>query len=306
MHGNAPIVVAVDGSESASLAVVWAAHAATVSSRPLRIVTVVHVPSFYYSEPYLAESFRDELEEEGRVRLAKAKELAERSAGHGVEVTTEGHRGRVANTLVELSQDARMMVLGSRGHGEFTGLVVGSTAVAVLAHASAPVVVIHSRRSEGVPTEGPVVVGVDGSEHSEAATAVAFEEASVRRTRLVAVHVWSDVSVQPTLGASPDDPHWSRIQSQEELVLAERLAGYRERYPDVTVERVVARDRPVRVLSGFAEDAQLIVVGRRGRGGLTGMLLGSTSNALIHTADCPVMVVRASPDITNVTHVQPS
>lgn len=290
-----PIVVAVDGSESASAAVVWAARAAQASSRPLRIVTVVHIPGFYYSEPYLAESFRDELEESGRAYLADAKKLAQQTAGPGVNVTTEGHRGRVANTLVELSKAARMVVLGSRGHGEFTGLVVGSTAVAVLAHAESPVVVIRGRTVDGQqpPAEGPVVVGVDGSEQSEAATAVAFEEASVRGATLVAVHVWSDVSVQPSLGAVPDDPHWSRIQAQEELVLSERLAGYQERFPDLTVQRVVERDRPVRVLSGFAEEAQLIVVGRRGRGGLTGMLLGSTSNALVHTADCPVMVVRA-------------
>jgi nucleotide-binding universal stress UspA family protein len=85
---------------------------------------------------------------------------------------------------------------------------------------------------------------------------------------------------------------WGGIQTGEEVVLSERLAGFQERYPDVTVERVVARDRPVRVLSEFAEKAQLVVVGSRGRGGFTGMLLGSTSNALMHTADCPVMIVR--------------
>ncbi|NLE78181.1 MAG: universal stress protein [Rhodococcus sp.] len=291
---NEPIVVAVDGSESASAAVVWAARAAQASSRPLRIVTVVHIPGFYYSEPYLAESFRDELEESGRANLADAKKLAQQTAGPGVNVTTEGHRGRVANTLVELSKTARMVVLGSRGHGEFTGLVVGSTAVAVLSHAESPVVVVRGRTVDGAPpNDGPIVVGVDGSEQSEAATAVAFEEASVRDVELVAVHVWSDVSVQPSLGAVPEDPHWNRIQAEEELVLSERLAGYRERYPDLSVRRMVERDRPVRVLSGFAEEAQLIVVGHRGRGGLAGMLLGSTSNALVHTADCPVMVVRA-------------
>ncbi len=142
------------------------------------------------------------------------------------------------------------------------------------------------------PTEGPIVVGIDGSESSKAAVEVAFEQAAARGASLVAVNVWSDVSVQPSLGASPEDPLWSSIQTGEEVVLSERLAGYQERYPDVTVERVVARDRPVRVLSEFAEKAQLIVVGSRGRGGFTGMLLGSTSNALLHTADCPVMIVR--------------
>lgn len=77
---------------------------------------------------------------------------------------------------------------------------------------------------------------------------------------MIAVNVWSDVSVQPSLGATPDDPLWSSIQTGEEVVLAEQLAGFTERYPDVVVERVVARDRPVRVLSEYAETAQLIVV----------------------------------------------
>jgi len=153
---------------------------------------------------------------------------------------------------------------------------------------------VRGRTLDGAPpAEGPVVVGVDGSVSCRDAVEVAFEEASARGATLVAVNVWSDVSVQPSLGAVPEDPHWSRIQTGEEIVLAERLAGYQERYPDVTVERVVARDRPVRVLSEYAEAAQLLVVGTRGRGGFKGLLLGSTSNALIQTADCPVLVVRS-------------
>jgi len=162
----------------------------------------------------------------------------------------------------------------------------------VAAHSECPVAVVRGRTLDGhPPTEGPIVVGVDGSESCKPAVAAAFEEAAMRSATLVAVNVWSDVSVQPSLGATPDDPHWSRIQTGEEVVLAERLAGWQERYPDVNVERVVARDRPVRVLSEYAEQAQLIVVGTRGRGGFKGMLLGSTSRAMLHTADCPVLIV---------------
>ncbi|MBH0118534.1 MULTISPECIES: universal stress protein [unclassified Rhodococcus (in: high G+C Gram-positive bacteria)] len=296
MSDPKPIVVAVDGSEAATTAVIWAARTAAARGLPLHIVTVVHVPSFYYSEPYLAQSFHQEMKDTARARLDSSAVLARQTAeeiGRPLEVTTAQVEGKVAQTLVDLSAHARQLVLGSRGLGEVKGLLVGSVTLAVAAHSHAPVAVVRGRTLDGAPpAEGPVVVGVDGSESCEAAVEVAFEEAAARRATLVAVNVWSDVSVQPSLGAVPEDPQWSTIQTGEEVVLAERLAGFRERYPDVVVERVVARDRPVRVLSEYAETAQLLVVGTRGRGGFKGLLLGSTSNALIQTADCPVIVVR--------------
>ena len=293
MTGIKPIVVGVDGSEAASAAVAWAARAAAALSLPLHIVTVVHIPAFYYTEPYLAESFKEELEDTAKARLGSARVHAKQTVDEPLDITTEQHEGKVSQTLIELSANRAPPCARSRGHGEFTGLLVGSTTSAVAAHGHCPLVVVRGRTMDGQPpTEGPIVVGVDGSESSKAAVEVAFEQAAARGASLVAVNVWSDVSVQPSLGASPEDPLWSSIQTGEEVVLSERLAGYQERYPDVTVERIVARDRPVRVLSEFAEKAQLIVVGSRGRGGFKGMLLGSTSNALLHTADCPVMIVR--------------
>lgn len=295
-----PIIVAVDGSDAASGAVIWAARAASARSVPLRIVTVVHVPAFYYSEPYLAQSFHEEMKTTARDRLANAGVLARKIVDDNngsVEISTEQIEGKVTNTLIELSSHADRLVVGSRGLGEVKGLLAGSVSTALAAHSVAPVVVVRGRTLDGAPpAEGPVVVGVDGSESCRAAVECAFEEAAARRATLVAVNVWSDVSVQPSLGAVPEDPHWARIQTGEEVVLAEGLAGYQERYPDVVVERVVARDRPVRVLSEYAESAQLLVVGSRGRGGFKGLLLGSTSNALIQTADCPVLVARSEVD----------
>lgn len=293
-----PIVVAVDGSEAASTAVIWAARAAAARALPLCILTVVHIPSFYYTEPYLAQSFHEEMKATARDRLAHAAVLARQvieDSGASVEVTTEQIEGKIAPALVNVSADADRLVVGSRGLGEVKGLLAGSVSTAVASHSHAPVVVVRGRTLDGAPpSDGPVVVGVDGSESCREAVEVAFDEASSRGATLIAVNVWSDVSVQPSLGAVPEDPHWARIQTGEEIVLAERLAGYQERYPDVMVERVVARDRPVRVLSEYAETAQLLVVGTRGRGGFKGLLLGSTSNALIQTADCPVLVVRSA------------
>ena len=138
-----------------------------------------------------------------------------------------------------------------------------------------------------------MVVGVDGSPTSEPALAMAFEEAAIRGAELVAVHAWVEFA-SDTVYASARQffVDWDAIENREREMLAERLAGWREKYPDVTVRRVVMGGRPARCLVEQAADAQLLVVGSRGHGGFAGMLLGSTSHALIHHAPCPLLVVR--------------
>lgn len=297
MSASKPVVVGVDGSEAASTAVVWAARTAAARRLPLQLVSVVHIPAYYYTEPYLVRGYGDDLKNAGRAHLDSAAVLAKEAAEDlgPLEIDTKLHEGRIAEILLQYAPQATMIVLGNRGLGEFSGALLGSVALAVAAHSTTPVAVVRGRTLDGrPPTEGPVVVGIDGSEISAAATEVAFREASARNAQLIAVNVWSDVSVQPSLGATEDDPHWSSIQAAEEAVLSERLAGLIEQYPDVPVQRVVRRDRPVRVLSEFSEQAQLLVVGSHGRGGFKGMLLGSTSAALMGTADCPVLIVRPS------------
>ena len=133
----------------------------------------------------------------------------------------------------------------------------------------------------------PVLVGIDGSPASEAATAVAFDEASRRNVELVALHAWSDVGITPVLGMD-----WHGYEDQGHEVLAERLAGWQEQYPDVHIRRRIVCDRPARWLVDESEHSQLVVLGSRGRGGFAGMLLGSVSTAVAEAAKCPVLVVR--------------
>ncbi|HUO41045.1 MAG TPA: universal stress protein, partial [Mycobacterium sp.] len=121
---------------------------------------------------------------------------------------------------------------------------------------------------------------------SELATAIAFDEASWRGVDLVALHSWSDADW------SEYDLEWSTIKAAAEETLGERLAGYRERYPDVTVRRVVVFDYPARHLLDASKSAQLVVVGSHGRGGFAGMLLGSVGSAVVHGAQVPVIVAR--------------
>ena len=157
-------------------------------------------------------------------------------------------------------------------------------------HAHCAVAVIHDAELPATtPTNAPVVLGVDGSQASEKATAIAFDEASRRGVGLVAVHTWNDAAVL-------DFPGFDIAQFRQSAheVLAERLAGWQERYPDMPVERVVAWDRPAPQLLLQSERAQLLVVGSHGRGGFAGMLLGSVSSAVVNGAKVPVVVARQS------------
>jgi nucleotide-binding universal stress UspA family protein len=132
-----------------------------------------------------------------------------------------------------------------------------------------------------------VLVGIDGSPASEAATALAFDEASRRGVDLVALHAWSDVGVLPVLGMD-----WHEYEDRGHEVLGERLAGWQEQYPDVRVRRRIVCDQPAHRLVDESAHAQLVILGSRGRGGFAGMLLGSVSTAVAESAPCPVIVVR--------------
>ena len=141
------------------------------------------------------------------------------------------------------------------------------------------------------PAQAPVLVGIDGSPTSQLATAIAFDEASRRRVGLVALHAWSDVGVFDGVTDS-GGIDWPELRSEEDETMAERLAGWCERYPDVSVRRVVVRDEPAHQLVDQSQWSQLVVVGSHGRGGFAGMLLGSISAAVVMLARLPVIVAR--------------
>jgi nucleotide-binding universal stress UspA family protein len=277
---NGPVVVGVDGSDASLAAVDLAVRMAVERHRPLR---VVH--AFVWSSLDLPPEGRLHDEAERVVRQAEAY-------AHGldpqVRVASEVVVGGAAEVLIQQSREAAMVVLGDRGRGGFGSLLLGSVAVQVTAHAVGPVAV-----ARGEPRrDGPVVVGVDGSPVSAAAIAFAADEAALRKTNLVAVHAWAQpVSTGPgdmlPLVYDPD-----LLAAEEARVLAESVAGLGANHPDVPVERELVEDRASAALIERSRRAQLVVVGSRGHGGFTGLLLGSVSHALLHHADCPVVVVR--------------
>ncbi|WP_435069131.1 universal stress protein [Amycolatopsis thermoflava] len=283
-------VVGVDWSEASTAAVRWAAADAVRHHDRLHLVHGFSPFTGRYGSTMPAlRALHDELVDNAKDFLAAAVRVARDAGGEELTVTTAMPEEHPAEALITASRGARALVLGASGAGGFTGVLAGTTAVQVVSHAQCPVVVVRGRAA---PAAGPVVVGVDGSPFSERALEAAFEEASWRGAPLVAVHAWSDEDLLGGLGSFPLVVDWEAVRQDEELVLAERLAGRQERYPDVKVDRVVVRDRPRHQLIDWSRQAQLVLVGSRGRGGFSGLLLGSTSQALIHHAECPVMVVR--------------
>lgn len=289
-----PVVVGVDGSESALHAVRWAAEEARRRNAQLRLVHVSFLaPVRHPKQMAPPPDYTAALLEQGRHWLDAALEAA-RGTVPGIEVVTDLRAGVVADALIGESSSAQLVVLGSRGLGGFTALLVGSVAIALSAHGHCPIVVIRSSTADGAPAgSGPVVVGVDGSELSDAALTFAFEAAAARAVPLVVLHTWLDVNAAGTWTSLQLTIDWDWFKAKEEQALAEHIAAWCNKYPHVEVRPVVARDRPDRALLKHGTGAQLIVVGCRGRGALKGMGLGSVSQTLLHHAECPVAVVRA-------------
>ncbi|WP_370962573.1 universal stress protein [Amycolatopsis sp. cg9] len=289
------ITVGVDGSAGSTAAVAWAAEIASLRRLELRIVHGLQLAGLYYGGGLPgagAEALFDALTADGERVVADARSLAA-SVGKDLVITTELPNEPPVPMLIDESRHARLLVVGRTGTGGFTGMLVGGTAGTVANHAHCPVAIVRGRDgSAAVPASGPVVVGVDGSPNSEQALAIAFEEASLREASLVAVHAWSDVTYEDTRGTARIRTQPEALREGEERLLAQRLAGWQEKYPDVEVSRKLVRDRPRHVLLEESETAQLVVVGSRGHGGFSGMLLGSTSQALVQHAGCPVLVVR--------------
>ncbi|OIR41022.1 universal stress protein [Corynebacterium sp. NML130628] len=294
MSNEEMVVVAVDGSPASHNAVRWAANTAAKRGIALQLAASYTMPQFLYAEGMVPpKELFDDLQKETIQKVDEARDIA-------LEVAPDikvGHvvaEGSPIDMLLEMSRTATMIVMGSRGLGGLSGMVLGSVSGAVVSHASCPVVVV--REDNNVTDEnkyGPVVVGVDGSEVSRHATEVAFEEAHARGAELVAVHTWIDTQVQgPGAGFSVTDEHWKAVQDEKDEILNGYLEESAAKFPEVQIRKVITRDRPVRALTEAAEGAQLLVTGSHGRGGFKGMLLGSTSRALLQSAPCPMMVVR--------------
>lgn len=297
------IIVGVDGSLSSKAAVEWGARDAATRNVPLELVHVVPpmvATGEGWSDIPVPDSYLRLQEEQANQVLEQAHKVAAEAVapGRAPQVTTEVVHAPIVPALVDSSWHAGMVVVGCRGQGAMGRALLGSVSSGLAHHAHCPVAVIHDEGSASTRTpHAPVVVGIDGSPTSELATEIAFDEASRRGVELVALHAWSDMGALdfPSMNWAPIE--WRNIKEKEEEILAERLSGWNERYPDVAVRKVVVCDRPGPRLLEQTQGAQLVVVGSHGRGGFPGMLLGSVSAAVVNSAQIPVIIARVPPGV---------
>jgi nucleotide-binding universal stress UspA family protein len=283
------VVVGVDGSAASDAAIPWAAHEAAMRGLPIKLINVV-APTLVSSAMAPNDTITQGQEDQARQIIDQARRVVDEVAGEKPrEIHTEVRYASVVPTLVDASNDAQMIVVGRSGLGAWGPDVLGSVTSGLLHHAHCPVAVVHAPESaqHEIREDAPILVGIDGSAASEAAVALAFDEALHRGVPLVALHAWSDVAVFPILGMD-----WRTYRDEGDEVLGERLAGWQERYPEVQVHRRLVCDVPARWLIDDSKDAQLVVLGSRGRGGYAGMHLGSVSSAVLQSVRAPVIVAR--------------
>lgn len=288
------VVVGYDGSEHAQTAAKFAVREAVAQHLPLRLVHSFTPPMGGAGLGYgtiLPADALDSMRDGIAVHLAEAgRGMAANNPG--LKVSESVSVGNAAACLLHESQDAALVVVGSRGMGGFKGLLLGSTGIQVAAHAACPVAVV---RGEPDPAANTVIVGVDGSEMSQAALTWAFGYASRHGFDLRVVHAWTVPSFDLLAAPAGPPPADTGLISQEETrATAESLAGFRSDYPDVTVTERVVQKTPVKALLDEAEDGVAIVVGTHGRGEVMGAILGSVSQGVLHKAKIPVIVVSPS------------
>lgn len=289
-HG---VVVGADGSASSQGAVRWAAREAVMRHTRLTIVHIadnISVPASTLAWPggRVPDEVLEIRENDARHVIAEAICAAQAAPGERPEIDSELLFGRPVPSLVDLSKDAQMVVVGRRGGTGRHQRLLGSVSSGLIHHAHCPVGVINDEDSSLSPSSArlPVLVGVDGSQASESALAIAFDEASWRAVDLVALRVLWNVDVSPLRMERTD------LQRVAEKTLAETIAAWKCRYPEVNVRVVVEFEDPARRLLEQSGTAQLVVVGNRGRGAVAEMLLGSVSAALAKEASTPVLVAR--------------
>ncbi len=285
------VTVGTDGSAGSRTALDWAVDEARRRGLPLRIVHVLEWPiqgGMVVSQT--AARVIEELRDNARSVLQEHYDHV-RAVASDVPVSGHLFDGNTAQQLIEESADADLLVVGQRGLGGFNGLLLGSVSAKVSSHAHCPVLVVPGDASTRPETAERVVVGMDGSEGAQLAAGVAFEEASRRRLPLLAVLAWITPGPMATQGPAQVDDEADGNAQRRLGELAESVTAWREKYPEVGVEERLVHAAPAAGLLSQLTSASLLVVGSRGRGGFRGLLLGSTSQAMLQHAPCPVVVV---------------
>ncbi len=302
------VVAGLDGSDAAMFAAHWAAEDAMRRGLTLRLVHVM-TPSAdgdYLAPQLVPSKVSDATRRWTRSLLHEARStlLAEFP---GLQVETVSSVGAPAAVLLTQSRQSTVTVVGTHGGGRLSDALFGSVGAHLASHTRGRVVFVPAERPEldegpspWRTVAGPVVVGVDGSAHTEAAIAFAFEEAAVRRSLLVALHTWND-KPQHEAVRRPHKAAIDGIHDQRHRNLVELTGRWSARYPTVPVRSMVLHGRPIPTLLGYLHEGpdgppQLLVVGGRTHVSVARLLLGTTGSALVRSASCPVAIVQGEPN----------
>ncbi|GAA4039063.1 universal stress protein [Nonomuraea soli] len=278
------VIVGVDGSASSMRATAWAAYEAALRDAPLRIVHA----TLRWNErlPLVRQPHRWDAERavSTGMMLDRAVQRA-RECAPGVDMSAELTDGGAEDALTAISDEAALIVVGSRGRGGFAGMLLGSVGRHLTARAACPVAIVRGQRPRH---GGEVAVGVTGLPGQEAVLEFAFREAELRGAGLRAVHAWSHPATRTPGDMQPLVYDTEEVGQEEGRLLAESLAGWRDKHPDVPVREDVRHTSAGAALVRVSADVGLVVVGARG-----GLLSpGPTAHALTHHARCPIVVVR--------------
>lgn len=282
-NGSSKVIACYDGSPDAKRALTWAVDFARTKDRPLRVIMAT-------GDLRLRQV--TELDQEWeRTRVADlSKDAHEAVAAVQLDdVELESVEAGPAPALILATDPSCVIVLGSRGHGRLAGALVGSVSQHVTQHAPCPVVVV---REQSNPEENRVVVGVDGSSGCEPALEFAFDYADSYGVPLTAIHVLQTLSPGPPYASRYVSDRFATEISHAEPIITEALARHVEEHPHVAMSREIVAGSVGRVLADASEQAALLVVGSRGRGAFTSLLLGSVGHAVLHNARCPVVIAR--------------
>ncbi|MEU5096256.1 universal stress protein [Streptomyces sp. NPDC020996] len=283
---NRPVTAGIDGSAASFAAAAWAAREAELRGTSLRLVSAWPPPGGTAPEPPEAA--------ERRSWATRSLELARdrlrcRHPGLPIHATLLGLPPHEALLLSGVGGD--LLVLGSRGLGGMSALLLGSTGAHTAARADFPVVLVRPVPHPGDRPAGPVLLALDaGRAEQEDVIAVAFEEAAMRRVPLRALYAWTTPGPARTYPVTPGHGARSNAAGQAAQRLAEALLPWRQKYPDVRVEEVCREDVPAGAVSAETRRAGLAVLGHRVGSG-AGSRLGAVVHSAVRHAACPVFLV---------------
>lgn len=285
------IVVGVDGSPHADRALQWAARQAVAEHRPLTLVHAIHAvnPSFVDAAIVDAGTAKSVLDVAGRKVLDDARSSIEWALPE-LDIHEVFDLADPRAVLLQHSEDAAMVVVGSRGRGQLRSLLLGSVSVALVRHAHCPLVVVR-HDGESTVRKG-VVVGVDATTEMMPVLEFAYRQASLHEMPLEVLDCVWDLRSRTT-GA-----HWvpdtDADLGAERGALAEAMVGMQEKYPDVQVNTSVARVSPQEILAHLSERTALIVVGGHRGSRSWRTLSASVAVAVVEHATGPVAVIPVS------------